>query len=126
MDKVDEFKEFIKDNPHLKTRVDNKETSWQALYENFDIFGKEHESFRKDYKKQESTKSKDTSEAEAAAAGTGLGTLLKAFEGVNLNKVSENLEGVKKILGVLGEFTKKEEPSTGRRVKDQPLRRYDD
>jgi hypothetical protein len=37
MDKVDEFKEFIKDNPHLKTRIDNKETSWRALYENFDI-----------------------------------------------------------------------------------------
>lgn len=79
MDKVDEFKEFIKDNPHLKTRVDNKETSWQALYENYDIFGRDHESFSKDYKKQDSPKSNDTSEAEAAAARTGLGTLLKAF-----------------------------------------------
>ena len=42
-------------------------------------------------------------------------SLLKMLEGVNLDKINENLEGMKKILGVLGEFTRKEEPKVSRR-----------
>ena len=37
MNKLDEFKEFIKDKDYLINKVHNKEVSWQTLYETFDL-----------------------------------------------------------------------------------------
>lgn len=114
MDKLEEFKEFIKDKPFLREKVNNKETTWQSLYETYDLFGKEADIFRE---------TKDNNEIRNNSATNN--SLFKMLEGVNLDKISENLEGMKKILGVLGEFTKKEEPKTGRRTT-RSYRRYDD
>lgn len=118
MDKLEEFKEFVKDKPFLREKVNNKETTWQSLYETYDLFGKEADVF------------KDTSKEirnDNSARNSGPTSLLKMLEGVNLDKINENLEGMKKILGVLGEFTKKESSNVnGRRNASRPPRRYDD
>ena len=115
MDKLNEFKEFIKDKPFLKQKVDNKETTWQNLYETYDLFGKEADVF-KEIKEEENN----------ARNSSGSNSILKMLEGVNLDKISENLEGMKKILGVLGEFTKKEDSKVSRRNINRTPRRYDD
>ena len=117
MDKLEEFKNFIKDKPFLREKVNNKETTWQSLYETYDLFGKEADVFKEEKADDSSTRSNGSN---------GNNSLLKMLEGVNLDKISENLEGVKKILGVLGEFTKKEDPKVGRRSVNRTLRRYDD
>ena len=116
MDKLDEFKAFIKDKPFLKERVNNKETTWQSLYETYDLFGETADVFKE---KKEETRNENTTK-------TNPTSLLKMLEGVNLDKINENLEGMKKILGVLGEFTKKEEPKANRRQTIRNPRRYDD
>ena len=46
MDKLEEFKEFIKDKPFLREKVDRKETTWQSLYETYDLFGKNADIFK--------------------------------------------------------------------------------
>ena len=114
MDKLDEFKEFIKDKPFLKEKVDNKETTWQSLYETYDLFGKDADVFNVG-----KTDNNDV-------RNNGNNSLLKMLEGVNLDKINENLEGMKKILGVLGEFTKKEPQKVNRRSTYKGPRRYDD
>ena len=118
MDKLEEFKEFIKDKPFLREKVDKKETTWQSLYETYDLFGKEADVFKEGNGSQRN--------AENASKNVNSNSLLKMLEGVNLEKISENLEGMKKILGVLGEFTKKEEPRVNRRASSRPHRGYDD
>lgn len=117
MDKLDEFKEFIKDKPFLREKVNNKETTWQNLYETYDLFGKDADVFKetKSEQRKENTNKNPTPTS-----------LLKMLEGVNLDKINENLEGMKKILGVLGEFTRKEEPKTNRRSSPRTPRGYDD
>ena len=117
MDKLDEFKEFIKDKPFLKERVDNKETTWQSLYETYDLFGKDAEVFKNNSVEENNIRSN---------SGNRNNSILKMLEGVNLDKISENLEGMKKILGVLGEFSKKEEPKNNRRNNYKSSRRYED
>ena len=117
MEKLEEFKEFIKDKPFLREKVNNKETTWQSLYETYDLFGKDADVF-KDIK--------DEVKNDSNNRNSGPNSLLKMLEGVNLDKISENLEGMKKILGVLGEFTKKENISTSRRNTTRSPRRYDD
>ena len=118
MDKLEEFKEFVKDKPFLRERVNNKETTWQSLYETYDLFGKDADVFKEN---------NDEAKNDNNTRNGGTNSLLKMLEGVNLDKINENLEGMKKILGVLGEFTKKESPSVnGRRTTSRPSRRYDD
>lgn len=116
MSKLDEFKEFVKDKPFLQEKVDKKETTWQSLYETYDLFGKEADVFKNSSDREENSAVKSNNE----------NSILKMLEGVNLDKISENLEGMKKILGVLGEFTKKEDPKTSRRTSNHSMRRYDD
>ena len=119
MDKLDEFKEFIKDKPFLREKVNNKETTWQSLYETYDLFGKDADVFKEH---KEEIKNENN-----VRNNGGPNSLLKMLEGVNLDKINENLEGMKKILGVLGEFTKKESPSVNnRRNSSRTTRRYDD
>ena len=51
--------------------------------------------------------------------------LLKAFEDIDVNKINENLEGVRKILAVLGEFTRKDDTKV-KRSYNKPSSNYDD
>ena len=37
MDKKENFKEFVKTRPNLINKAKNKETSWQDLYEIYDL-----------------------------------------------------------------------------------------
>jgi len=117
MDKLDEFKDFIKDKPFLRKKVEAGETTWQSLYETYDLFGKDADVFRGI--KEEKRSAENT-------RNMGPNNFLKMLEGVNLDKINENLEGMKKILGVLGEFTKKEEPKVSRRSTPRTPRGYDD
>lgn len=118
MDKLEEFKEFIKDKPFLREKVNNKETTWQSLYEEYDLFGKDADVFKDSNGKVKNDNS---------ARNSGSSSILKMLEGVNLDKINENLEGMKKILGVLGEFTKKESTVVNnRRSGSRTTRRYDD
>lgn len=116
MDKLNKFKEFVKDKPFLQERVDKKETTWQSLYETYDLFGEDADVFKNvNADNKEENKSRNSNNS-----------ILKMLEGVNLDKISENLEGMKKILGVLGEFSKKEDPKLNRRTSNRGVRRYDD
>ena len=118
MNKLDEFKIFIKDKPFLQEKVNNGETTWQSLYETYDLFGKDADVF-KETKEEEQEVSNNTN-------GGNNNSILKMLEGVNLDKISENLEGMKKILGVLGEFTRKDDVKVSRRNTSRTTRRYDD
>ena len=46
MDKLEEFKKFVKTKPFLATEVKNGNFTWQVLYETYDIFGEDHEFFQ--------------------------------------------------------------------------------
>ena len=116
MDKLDEFKAFIKDKEFLIDKVNNKEITWQGLYEIYDLYGENASIFKQNNKQEETTN--NTSENK-------VNNLLKAFEGVDVNKINENLEGVRKVLAVLSEFSKKEDVKP-KRTYERPNNRYDD
>ena len=39
--KIDEFKIFVKNNPHLVKYVTDKKMTWQQFYEIYDLYGKD-------------------------------------------------------------------------------------
>ena len=114
MDKLEEFKVFIKNKPFLKEMVDKKETTWQKLYETYDLFGETADVFKENV---------NSNQNETRGSQNNI---LKMLEGVNFDKINENLEGVKKILGVLGEFTRKEDSKLSKRNTYRTPRGYDD
>lgn len=121
MDKLDKFKEFIKDKEFLIDKVNNKETTWQNLYEIYDLYGEDASIFKQ---KEEVREEQATSNFQTNNDNK-VNSLLKAFEGVDVNKINENLEGVRKVLAVLSEFSKKDDIKP-RRTYEKPNNRYDD
>ena len=117
MDKLDKFKKFIKDKEFLIDKVLKKETTWQNLYEIYDLYGEDASIFKQETIEKEEVKETNNENR--------VNNLLKAFEGVDVNKINENLEGVRKILAVLGEFTKKDDVKP-KRTYSKPNNGFDD
>ena len=109
MDKMEEFKKFASSRPFLKQKVDNKEITWQELYERYDIYGKEDEIFKED--KNENRKNNDS-----------FSSFMDMINNIDIDKVTEGLNGMKKILSILGEITQKEDNSSKRKM-NQPFER---
>lgn len=125
MNKIDEFKEFVKNNPFLLDKIRNKETTWQSMYETYDIYGKEHVMF-----KTQTTANIPPQPKPANLFSTdGINNALKAFQGIDMNQVSSNLEGVKKFIGAFQEITKSDAKTPAKvpsYLKKSNYRRYND
>lgn len=129
MSKLDEFKEFCKEKKYLIERVKSGKSSWQELYEIYDIYGPEAEELKEQGKeetpKEESKEEKDEDKKEDKKEG--LGGILDLLSGFDPDKLSEGLSGVKKILSVLSEVTKPEENEyVTKRKMTRPYQRSDD
>ena len=118
MEKLEKFKEFIKDKEFLIDKVTNKEVTWQSLYEIYDLYGEDASIFKNETIKEDKEEQRETNNENK------INNLLKAFEGVDVNKINENLEGVRKILAVLGEFSK--DDIKPKRTYSKPNNGYDD
>ena len=121
MSKLDEFKEFAHTLPHLKELVKKGKFTWQELYERYDIYGKEDEVFI--YKEKDEVNEEETQKEEKKE---GLDSLLQAISGFDVEKISEGLSGMKKILNVLSEVTRTDEPILSKRKTSKPYQRNDD
>ena len=56
MDKMESFKKFASNKPFLKKKVDNKETSWQELFERYDIYGEDDPIFKEETETKSNTR----------------------------------------------------------------------
>ena len=118
MDKLEEFKLFVKDKPFLAKKVQEGVFTWQTLYETYDIFGKDHEFFKevKEEIKKEKRESTDS-----------LNKIVNQLKNVDTKKISDGLENVKKIVGIIDEFRPNITSSSklaSSRIK--PFRKYND
>lgn len=120
MGKLDDFKLFIKENPHLIDKVHNNEVTWQKLYETYDIYGTTHEIFNKQINKKipSSLLTKD-----------GINNAINIFKDIDLDKLSNGLDSLKKVVGTIQEITKPEgelSSSIPEYLKKSSFRRYND
>lgn len=111
MDKMEKFKKFASTKPHLKKKVDNKEITWQELYEKYDIYGEDDPIF------QEGETSKNKSRQEG-----NFSSFIDMINSIDIDKISEGLNGMKKILSIISEITQKDE-TTSKKRENQPFER---
>ena len=113
MDKMEKFKKFAATKPFLKRKVDNKETTWQELFERYDIYGENDEIFQEE---------KETIDNKERKAGDSFSSFMDMLSNIDIDKVTEGLNGMKKILSILSEVTQQENTST-RKKMNQPYER---
>ena len=101
-------------------KVKNKETTWQELFERFDLYGKDDEIFldKQEEKTEEKKEEKDDS----------MSSFLNLISGIDVDKISDGLNGMKKILNILSEITTGDEKVnfTSSRRNQKPYKRDDD
>lgn len=110
MDKMEEFKKFASSKPFLKKKVENKETTWQELYERYDIYGENDDIF-KENEKESKRKNVDS-----------FSSFMDMINNIDIDKITEGLNGMKKVLSILSEVTNKDE-NTSRKKMNQPYER---
>lgn len=124
--KKDEFKEFVKKNPKLISYVKNNEMTWQKFYEMYDLYG-EDENIWKDYIK-DNTNNLNSNASNVGKVGlTGLtfGEIIKWLKNVDLDGLQEGIGNVQRVLGVVQDFSKKDNKETNTNTyKPRPLYKH--
>ncbi len=117
--KLEEFKKFVKDKPYLANEVKDGKISWQTLYETYDIFGEEHEFFKQPVEEKEN-ENKETSKDD------NVSKILKSLQKIDTKKISDGLDNVKKIVGMIDELRPTGGSSRLSSTRIKPFRRYND
>ena len=97
LDKKDAFREFIRSKPYLVTKVKNKETSWQELYEIYDLYGEDENAWNK------------FKDEDRAAPLSELASLVK---NINMDNVQKYINNAQKAINVIQELTNKPTTNT--------------
>ena len=101
MDKMTEFKEFVKEKPELIHYVRNGEMTWQKFYEIYDLYGTKTEAWEPYQKKTVSTSS-------TQANAFGVGELIGWLKSVDLDSVQNGINSMQRVIGVLQDFGNKD------------------
>ncbi len=117
--KLEEFKEFVKDKPYLANQVRDGKISWQTLYETYDIFGKDHEFFKMP---EEENKTLD----ENKSSDDRISKIIKSLQKIDTKKISDGLDNVKKIVGMIDELRPINSNARMPSMRIKPFRRYND
>lgn len=126
--KLEQFKKFVKDKPYLANEVKDGKISWQTLYETYDIFGEEHEFFKQpEEEKIESPQDTETaSDTKNKNSEDQISRIVKSLQKIDTKKISDGLDNVKKIVGMIDELRPTSNSSRIPSMRIKPFRRYND
>lgn len=102
MARKDEFKVFASKHPELVRYIKNGETTWQNLYEIYDIYGEEESAWQDYLKKEETIKSNDLN----------FKSFTDKLKNIDLSSIQEHIGTAQKALGIVQELTSKGTGST--------------
>lgn len=92
MDKIEDFKAFMRTIPTIRDDVISGRYSWQQLYEIYDVYG-EDDRFWSAYKKP----------------AIDLSSVIELLKNVDLNALSKSFDGMQKVLDLISGLVVKDE-----------------
>lgn len=128
--KKEEFKEFVRKNPKLISYVKTNEMTWQKFYEMYDLYGEDETAWGEYLKKEDTqvTQNNETSTAsniaKAGIAGLTLSEVVNWFKGVDLDGLQESIGSVQRVLGVVQDFSKKDDTKVSSKATYKPRPLY--
>lgn len=125
MNKKDEFKEFVRNNPRLLKYVNNNEMTWQKFYEMYDMYGKDNEVWKK-YTTDSRNDSNKNNSIGATEAGTtiGLAEIFNMFKNVDLDSIQNGVSSIQRVIGVLQDFGKVDSTPSKEEYKPRPIYKH--
>lgn len=114
MSNLDKFKEFVKKNPGLVKYVRNNEMTWQKFYEMYDLYGEENEVW-KDYN--------ETKQSISSTTVSGF-DLINWLKNIDIDAFQENINSVKRVVGVLQDLNSKDNSKVGTSSEYKPRPLY--
>lgn len=125
MTKIDNFKSFVRKNPNLITYVREKNTSWQELYELYDLYGEDSTIWNKYLNKEE----KKIEEQTTSTSNTNpLNNILTMAKNIDADKLQDGLSSIQKAVDLFGGLLVKDKgTSTKSDYLPRPVyKRFDD
>ena len=122
MDKKEEFKAFVKENPFLIQYIKEGKKTWQDFYEMYDLYGEDEDAWGKLLNEE------NKSTVKSDSRGGYLDELVKMAKNVDMDKVQEGISSLQKTLGLFGElFAAKKDDSGKKEYNPRPLyKRFED
>lgn len=124
--KVDEFKLFVKANPFLINIIKKGEKTWQDLFEFYDLYGTDEESWNK---LLESTNNNDNNKDNKTSNNLSnhIDELIKMAKNVDVDKVQEGITSLQKTLSLFGDLFINKNNTNTNNYNPRPLyRRFED
>lgn len=96
MEKLTEFKDFVKKNPELVKFVNEEKMTWQKFYEMYDLYGESHDVWKEYLNVNEAVESVATAAASADLFGW--------LKNIDLDTLQESINSIQRVVGVLQDF----------------------
>lgn len=105
----EKFKLFVQKNPSLIKYVNNNEMTWQKFYEMYDLYGEESTVWDKYIK--------------TTTPSSSSFDLLNWIKNVDVDTIQENINSVKRVIGVLQDLNVKDDTANSV-YKPRPLYKH--
>ena len=113
MDNLENFKQFIKQNPQFANYIKDDSMTWQKFYELYDMYGEDSQIWD-DYKEQ---KKKSTS----------LNDIIALAKNMDIDKLQDGVNSLSKAVGLFSDlFSSRSQTKTDTYQPRAIYRRFDD
>lgn len=99
MNKIDEFKNFVKKNPVLINNVKTEKMTWQKYYELYDLYGEDENIWKNYILKENNNENKTVNNATSK-----FNELLDMAKNIDVDKVQNGISSLQKAIGLFGEI----------------------
>ena len=123
MEKIDSFKEFVRNNNYLINYTKNGTKTWQDLYEIYDLYGEDSDAWNK-YLNEDT---RNTTQSTTPKSPNYIEEIVRMAKNIDMDKVQEGITSLQKTLGLFGDLFASKTSSNTKKYNPRPLyRRFDD
>ena len=102
------FKSFAKQHPELANKVMNNESTWQKLYELYEIYGEDNTIWNNYFKEEK----------------TSLTDIMNTIKNIDLQSVQKTINNLQKTLGIIQDIGVGQISSNSLPYERKPLYKY--